>query len=121
MQQHVKLEIREGKRYIASRSSKGFIRSPRDILDLLAWGNENGTNLFLLEDTDFAVEFYDLKTGLAGEILQKFSNYSMRVAIVGSFDIVESKRFREFMVESNEGSQVRFARSMEEALAWLVR
>jgi len=44
-----KLEIQEGKRYIASRSSKGFIRAPQDILDLLVWGNENGTNLFLLE------------------------------------------------------------------------
>ena len=121
MEQYVKVETHAGKRYLASRSSKHFIRTQQDILDLLAWGYKNETNLFLLEDTDFVSEFYDLRTGLAGEILQKVSNYSARLAIVGSFKMVETRRFGELMVESNKGSQVRFARSEDEAISWLVK
>jgi hypothetical protein len=121
MDQHVKFETRAGKRYVASRSSNRFIRSQQDFLDLLAWGSENETNLFLLEDTDLVPEFYDLTTGLAGEVFQKISNYSARLAIVGSFEMVVSRRFRELMAESNRGSLVRFAQNRDEAISWLMR
>ncbi|MCX6121727.1 MAG: DUF4180 domain-containing protein [Ignavibacteriales bacterium] len=121
MVQHVKFENQAGKQYMASRSSKRFIHTPQDILDLLACGNENETNLFLLEETNFISEFYDLKTGLAGEILQKISTYRARQAIVGSFEMAESKKFGEVMVELNKGSQVRFARTKEEAVSWLMQ
>jgi hypothetical protein len=121
MDKYVTCEVRAGKPYVTSRSSGRFISTPQDFLDLLAWGSENETNLFLLEDTNLAHDFYDLTTGLAGEILQKISNYSSRLAIVGSFDMVVSRRFRELMVESNKGSQVHFALSRDEAMSWLMR
>jgi PadR family transcriptional regulator, regulatory protein AphA len=121
MDKYVTCEVRAGKPYVASRSSGGFIDTPQDFLDLLAWGSENDTNLFLLEDTNLARDFYDLTTGLAGEILQKISNYNSRLALVGSFDMVVSTRFRELMAESNKGSQVHFASSEDEAISWLMR
>jgi len=65
-------------------------------------------------------EFYDLTTGLAGEILQKVSNYHVRLAIFGSFEMVLGRRFRELMAESNTGSQVYFVRQKNEALTWLL-
>jgi hypothetical protein len=98
-----------------------IIHSPQDFLDMMAWGGENGTNLLLLQEPNFAPAFYDLKTGLAGEILQKLSNYGCRLAIHGSFASVRSERFRELMREANKGSQLRFAESRDEALAWLAR
>jgi hypothetical protein len=98
-----------------------IIKNVSDILDLLAFGGERETNLFMLEETDFDAAFYDLKSGLAGEIVQKFSNYRVRVAIVGSFESVRSKRIREFMAESNKGNQLRFTEDKESALAWLIR
>ena len=121
MEQHVTFETRAGRRYAVSRSSNCFIRTQQAFLDLLAWGTENNTNLFLLDDTDLAPELYDLKTGLAGEILQTLSNYNARLAIVGSFDMVVGKRFRELMLESNKGSQLPFAQSRDEAISWLMR
>ncbi len=120
MTQHLVLETSANKPYAACRSPEQFIRSTRDFLDLLTWGTENGTDLYLLMDTNFTPQFYDLSTGLAGEILQKVSNYHQRLAIIGSFEMVTSKRFREFMMESNKGSSVCFMREKAKALAWLL-
>lgn len=121
MNQYVTLLSQAGKRYVASCTSNRFICTPQDFVDLLAWGSESKTNLFVLEDLNFVPEFYDLKTGLAGEVLQKLSNYSARLAIVGTFEMVVCERFRELMSESNKGSQVRFARSRDEAISWMMR
>jgi hypothetical protein len=110
-----------GKRYAESRSAGAFISSPQDILDLLVWGMENNIDLFLLNESDLARDFFELRTGLAGDILQKISNYGVRVAIVGSFATIRNRRFRELMFESNKGTLVRFASTKDEALSWLVR
>ena len=60
--------------------------------------------------------FFDLKTRMAGEILQKFSNYKMKLAIVGDFSKYQSKSLRDFIFESNEMGQINFVISLKEAL-----
>lgn len=66
-------------------------------------------------------DFFDLKTGLAGEVLQKFTNYRLRVAIVGDFRNYSSQSLQDFIYESNKGRQVYFLPSLKEALAALGR
>jgi hypothetical protein len=121
MNQYVAIQSQSEKPLMASCSSIQFIRTAQDFLELLALGMEHESNLFMLDDFNFVPEFYDLKTGLAGEVLQKLSNYSARLAIVGTFDIVTSVRFRELMAESNKGSEVHFAQSRDEAITWLTK
>lgn len=60
--------------------------------------------------------FFDLKTGCAGEILQKFSNYKMKIAIIGDFSEYKSKSLRDFIYECNNGNCVFFLENMEAAL-----
>ena len=120
MTSHLVMEMQADKPYVTCCSTAEFVRTPREFLDLLAWGGENGTDLYLLMDTNFTPEFYDLSTGLAGEILQKVSNYRVRLAIFGSFEMVVGKRFQEFMTESNKGFSVCFLREKAKALAWLL-
>ena len=120
MNQHVALQSQSDCPFVASCSDIQFIRTAQDFLELLVWGMEQGANRFILGDSNFAPEFYDLTTGLAGELLQKLSNYSARLAIVGTFDMVASNRFRELMAEANKGSQVHFARSRDDVLSWLM-
>jgi hypothetical protein len=120
MTSHLVLDTGADKQYVASSSATQFVRSPQDFLDILAWGGEQRTDLYLLMDLNFTPEFYDLSTGLAGEILQKLSNYRVRLAVFGSFEMVTSKRFREFMTESNRGSTVCFLPEKAGALAWLL-
>jgi hypothetical protein len=119
MNQFVALDSRSQISFLSNVTAEQFITSPQDLLDLLALGGEQGTNLFLLDEQNFAPAFYDLKTGFAGEVFQKLSNYGSKLAIVGKFDRVRSPRFRELMMESNKGPQVRFAQSRDEAAAWL--
>ena len=59
--------------------------------------------------------FLDLKSGIAGECLQKVSNYRRRLAILGDFTQVGSKPLRDFVGESNRTGQVVFASTLEEA------
>ncbi len=114
------LQLHANKSYGASTSSEVLIRSERDFIELLTWGTNNQTDLYLLMDTNFIPTFYDLSTGLAGDILQKVSNYRVRLAIFGSFEMITSKRFREFINESNKGSSVRFFQEETKAQAWLL-
>jgi hypothetical protein len=64
-------------------------------------------------------DFFDLKTKIAGEILQKFSTYRVRLVIVGNFLNYESKSLKDFIFESNKGKAVNFLSTLEEALAKL--
>jgi hypothetical protein len=60
--------------------------------------------------------FFDLKTKIAGEILQKFSNYRIGLAIVGDFSKYESKSMKDFIFESNKTKHVNFVEMLEDAL-----
>lgn len=61
-------------------------------------------------------EFYDLSSGLAGSILQKFVNYRVKIAFVGDFSVYESKSLRDFIYESNKGGDVFFLPGQQEAI-----
>lgn len=65
--------------------------------------------------------FFDLKTKLAGDILQKFSTYNGRLAIIGDFSKYESKSLQDFIYESNKQGRINFVASLEEAQAALSR
>ena len=61
-------------------------------------------------------DFFDLKTCFAGDVLQKFSNYRFKFAIVGDFSAYSSKALRDFIYECNKGNLVFFKSLLEEAL-----
>lgn len=93
------------------------IATEQDALDLMATAYHTlDCNKLLIPKENICREFFDLKTGLAGGILQKFSNYQTKLAIVGDFANVESKALRDFIYECNEGSQVFFVGTREDAL-----
>ncbi|MGC3979548.1 MAG: DUF4180 domain-containing protein [Paludibacteraceae bacterium] len=73
----------------------------------------------MIHQKNIISDFFDLKTGLAGEILQKFANYRIPLIIVGDFTNVQSKSLRDFIYESNKGSQVNFLKSREDVLTKL--
>lgn len=69
----------------------------------------------ILYEQNISPDFFDLKTGLAGEILQKFSNYRMRLAIVGDFSKYPGQSIKDFIFESNKGRHINFLSSVAEA------
>jgi len=65
--------------------------------------------------------FRILSTGLAGEILQKYTNYGGRIAIYGDYSRYTSKPLRDFIYESNKGKSVFFVATKEEAIEMLTK
>ena len=114
----MKLSIFEvgGQKIAEIVSNEIVITTTRDALDIMADAQHQGADSLIVYETQLAAAFFDLKTGLAGKILQKYTNYRMRLAIVGTFAF-ESESLKAFMVESNRGRQVAFVLDREAALA----
>jgi hypothetical protein len=89
-----------------------FIESPGDFLDFI---HSAAADTFVLNRKQLAPTFFDLKTGLAGEILQKCSNYRRRLVILGDFTLEKSKSMQDFIRESNKTGKVVFAATLPEA------
>ena len=72
------------------------------------WGEE--ADLVALPVERLAPAFFRLSTGLAGEVLQKFVTYGLRVAVVGDIEahLAASSALRDFVRESNAGRHVWF-------------
>ena len=87
-----------------------------DFLDLMGNAGYQGVERILIHKTNLEPAFFDLKTGIAGEILQKFSTYNHKLAILGDFTNVESKSLRDFIRESNRTGRILFVDNREEAL-----
>jgi len=64
----------------------------------------------------FNEAFFDLRSGLAGEILQKVVNYSRRIGIIGDFTQYTSKSLQDFIRESNKSNIIVFVPTFEEAV-----
>lgn len=91
----------------------------RDGLDLISLCAENDTTLLLIHGDRLSEDFFRLRTGVAGAILQKFAQYNIRAAVVLDTDTVRGK-FREYLSESNRGPTFRSYASIEEAEGWLL-
>lgn len=97
-------------------SDEIIIQSAQDGLDLMGDLYYQGFDKIILHEKNITPEFFDLKTGIAGEILQKFSNYRIGLAIVGDFSQYESKSMKDFIFESNKTKHVNFLKTVEKAL-----
>jgi len=97
------------------------INGEQDALDLMAEASQLGASKIIIRKSNICKEFFDLKTGIAGEILQKFSNYRMQLAIVGDFTEFKSKSLTHFIYESNRTGRIYFTDTINEAIRKLSR
>lgn len=110
--------MNERRRVVVASDSGLSIRSFNDISTAL--GACFGTAGLVLIETDLSPEFFDLRSGFAGELFQKFTNYKLRVAIVLPDPLAYGERFSELAHEHSSHNMIRFVRSKDEAAAWLV-
>jgi len=87
--------------------------------DLVSLAFEYESSLVLMDEGALGVEFLDLRTGVAGEVLQKFVNYNLTGAAVLPAEVAQSGRFGELMLEMNRGDTFRSFSTFEEAAQWL--
>jgi hypothetical protein len=106
---------------IAEVTDETFVISDiEDTLDLMGDLAAVNCSMIILYEKNLHPDFFRLKTGLAGEILQKFSNYNFKLAIVGNLSKYMSKRFQEFIYESNRGNRIFFCDNLDSALVKLM-
>jgi hypothetical protein len=96
-------------------SDEIVINTVQDALDLMANCDYQGSRKIIIEEKNIIPVFFDLRTGIAGEILQKFSTYNVSLAIAGSFTKYTSKNFKDFVYESNKMGKILFVNSIDVA------
>lgn len=98
---------------IAELTGELLLESVGDFLDLLA--NAPSSSI-VIKKKSIHESFFDLRTQFAGEIMQKVTNYGVRLGIVGDFSVYSSKSLADFMRETNRSNRVVFVETVDEAL-----
>ncbi|NVO10419.1 MAG: DUF4180 domain-containing protein [Bacteroidales bacterium] len=98
-----------------------IINSTQDALDIMGNCTYQGSTRIIIREKNIIPDFFDLKTGIAGDILQKFLTYSVRLALVGDFKKYKSESLKDFIFESNNYGRVVFVSSVDEAKKRLVK
>lgn len=93
------------------------VQSPSDASHLIgaAWGLGG----LILTEADLGPEFFRLRSGLAGELFQKLTNYGVPTALVLPDFAAHGERFAELAHEHAVHPLIRFVRTEAEARAWL--
>jgi hypothetical protein len=93
------------------------IHEPGDIAQALNASIDQGG--LLLDEKQLSPAFFDLRSGLAGEVLQKFTHYRARLAIVVADESAYGSRFSELAYEHRAHRLVRFFATEQLARQWL--
>lgn len=99
------------------RVASADISNEQDILDVVGAAMEHGYRI--LSDAELSPEFFDLGTGLMGELFQKFTNYHLQLAIVLEDTGRHGKSFSELVHEHERHASLRFFRTESEARDWI--
>jgi len=102
-------------------SDSVIISNLQDTLDVLGNSNYLDSNKIIVNQNHLCPEFFDLKTKIAGDILQKFSTYNVKLAIIGDFDNITSKSLRDFIYESNKIGRIIFVKNRDIAIDKLTK
>jgi hypothetical protein len=104
------------------RSDDLLVATVQDALDLMATVRyDTGCHCMLLPKSALPEAFFDLKTRLAGDILQKYVNYGMKLAVVGDFSHYTSQSLRDFLRETNQGRSAFFVADERDAIERLAK
>jgi hypothetical protein len=94
-------------------SDKILLNNDNDAVDLMS---EGLSDHIIVYEHNIGKNFFDLSTRIAGDILQKFINYQVKLAIVGDFDKYPSKTLKDFIYECNKTGDHLFVKSRDEAI-----
>ncbi|MED1411152.1 MULTISPECIES: DUF4180 domain-containing protein [Bacillus] len=99
------------------RNDTLVISDVQSALDLMATVQyEVDAKRIIIHKSLISESFFDLKTRLAGDILQKFINYRVKIAIVGDFSFYTSKSLKDFIYECNKGNDIFYLATEQQAI-----
>ena len=104
------------KKYIEIKQE---IVSESDVLDIIGICISNDIKMLVLREKAFSEEFINLKSGLAGTVLQKFMNYHIKVSAIIDKDKIEG-RFKELVYELNKSNNFKVFNNSTDAENWIL-
>lgn len=111
----------KNQKYIELISTTKSVSTENDALDLIALCWEHEANSLMIHYAALSEDFFELKTKVAGNIIQKFINYSIKVATIVPQETIQKGRFKEMTMETNKGNHFRLYESKEEAEKWFLK
>lgn len=93
-----------------------IIKTPSEFLEVIL---NSQSETIIIDKKNIADDFFDLKTGFAGECLQKISNYQRRLIILGDFTNLTSKSLNALIYECNKNGKIIFASDSVSAIELL--
>ncbi|MES5894009.1 MULTISPECIES: DUF4180 domain-containing protein [Bacillus] len=113
----IKKVVIDGINIAVVRNDTVLISDVQSALDFMATVQYEADSKWIVINKSLISEsFFDLKTRLAGDILQKFINYSVKIAIVGDFSMYASKSLKDFIYECNKGKDIFFIATEQQAI-----
>lgn len=106
-----------GKDIAVVSSDETVITDTQTALDLaMTVKYETGAARIVISKDLICEDFFILSRGMAGEILQKYVNYQVKIAVYGDYSHYTSKPLKDFIYESNKGKDFFFVPSKDEAI-----
>lgn len=106
--------------YVHFNDSKTKLNSERNILDVITALAENNTQFVLFDIETLSKDFLELKKGLVGNMLQKFTLYHIKSAIIIKDKNSLKSEFRDSIVESGKQGILKLFTSTQDAEKWLL-
>src|SRR5215472_13024267 len=88
----------------------------QDLLDLIQQAFSQKASVLIVPVQRMDPAFFQLRSGLAGEFVQKVVNYQLKLVIVGdiSAQVAASDALRDFVREANRGQTIFFVSHLED-------
>jgi hypothetical protein len=117
------VQPRHGVRVLLCAADGPKVSSDRDAVDLIGLAAGQAAELVVLPAERLDPGFFTLSTRIAGEIVQKFVDYRLRIAIVGDISghLAASSALRAFVHEADRGGHLWFPADLAELDARLER
>lgn len=107
----------ESTKAVEVRADTILISCEQDALDIMATVRYHyNCHKIIIDKKLLCDDFFNLKTQLAGHILQKFSNYQVQLAITGDFSGYKNKSLQDFIFESNKTRHILFLKDTSRAV-----
>jgi hypothetical protein len=92
------------------------LRTGGDAVDLISAASKHRPAIIVIPVERLGESFFELRTRIAGELIQKFATYGAHVAIVGDISkhLETSESLRAFVAESNRGQHLWFFKTLQD-------
>ncbi|MBV9282915.1 MAG: DUF4180 domain-containing protein [Chloroflexi bacterium] len=108
--------------FLEGPSGEPLMESVEDVRSVLEQYLSHRVTAVLLYAPNLTANFFDLRSGEAGAVLQKLFQYRVRLAIVCTPGIIRpGSRFGEVLVEEESRGRMGLFDSAESARAWIAR